>query len=141
MKQLPFLLLVLTACNQGNTGRAGHDAKVIYPPGKGYNILTRCEHSWTDANFGYKTIYMVRVNQEDNSRVASICNTKADECNDKNFVRQEYPSDALGYSKAQISDGMVTSEMVGVWQSVMTNLYDKRIAVDCDGSGESNGWN
>jgi len=132
-----FLGVTIISCGrQGKDGHKGHRGYVIYPSGKGFKLLTKCEYQWNQADYKYKTYFSVREKENGTARIALLCSAgEGRECKDEDFISTHYPSSARAFSSPVANDGLVKAEMVGKWQAKLVNLYSVIQNIECDGTG------
>lgn len=127
-----FLIEFLTGCGgrQGPRGEPGKEGEIIFPPGSSSKVLTKCEYKWDEMFFKYKTVYQVWQYGPSYRRISGICNTRT-ECKPGDYVRKEYPVDAAGYSRAEVTDGLVTAWLVGTKAAQFKNQNGTTIDAIC----------
>ncbi len=120
---------------KGHRGPRGARGYVVYPHGKGYTLITDCEYQWEEGDFKYKTFFSVRESEDRTFRMANICNIgEGKQCKDEDYVTIKYPSSSVAFSTPTANDGLVSAEMVGVWQTKLTNKNGGVRDIECNGA-------
>lgn len=122
----------LSGCQgqRGKDGKRGEEGEIIFPPGSGTTLVVSCDWQW-QGNFNYLTRYSVWKRSNGLTRVAGVC-TKKGKCEYSDYTTKEYPTDSAGYSRAEVSDGLVTAWLEGSQQAIFENLHGVEAYANCE---------